>query len=80
MLACPWPPADPMTRRLAERGYYGQFTKAEWGGVVPEGLAGAELLRLAKECEPEYRKIFRGDPAEEVKKRGAESEITGTTR
>jgi len=67
-----------MTRKLAEVGYYGRYAKAKWGGVVPEGLAGAELLRLAKECEPEYRKISRGDPADEVRKRGAESEVTRT--
>lgn len=69
-----------MTRRVAASGYYGKYIKAEWGGTVPEGLGGAELLRLAKECEPEYRAIFRGDPAEEVKKRGADiDETPGTT-
>jgi hypothetical protein len=82
MLACPWPPTDPMTRELASRGYYSRYHEASWGGVVPEGLPGSDLLKLIKELEPEYKKIFRGDPLEECKKRGALEgyETTGTTR
>jgi len=82
MLACPWPPTDPMTSELAKRGYYSRYHKASWGGVVPEGLVGSDLLKLIKELEPEYKKIFRGDPLEECKKRGALEgyETTGTTR
>lgn len=72
MLASNWPSDSPMIRRLAAVGYYGKYAKASWGGLVPQGMNGAELLRLAKESEPEYRKICRGDPAEEVKKRGAD--------
>jgi hypothetical protein len=71
-----------MTRELAKRGYYSRYQKASWGGVVPEGLPGSDLLKLIKELEPEYKKIFRGDPLEECKKRGALEgyETTGTTR
>jgi hypothetical protein len=71
MLACPYPPTNPMTRELAKRGYYSRYTTASWGGVVPEGLVGSDLLKLIKELEPEYRRIFRGDPLDECKKRGA---------
>ena len=71
MLACPWPPTDPMTRELAKRGYYSRYKEASWGGVVPEGMLGSDLLKLVKELEPEYRRIYKGDPLDECRKRGA---------
>jgi hypothetical protein len=45
-------------------------------------MLGSDLLKLVKELEPEYRRIYKGDPLEECKKRGALEgyETTGTTR
>jgi hypothetical protein len=34
-------------------------------------MVGSDLLKLIKELEPEYKKISRGDPLDECRKRGA---------
>lgn len=70
MLACPWPPAEPMIRELASMGYYSQYTTASWGGVVPKGISGATLIEMGNRLYPEYRKLY-GDQMAECRKRGA---------
>ena len=71
MLACRWPSDNPMTRELAKMGYYGRYARASWGGLVPAGMSGADLMALAKSLEPEYRRIFKSDPEDECRRRGA---------
>ena len=70
----PWPIAtqNPIQKRLASLGYYESFTRASWGGIVPKGISGEELLRLIEDCKEEYKAITRGvDIIEECRKRGA---------
>jgi hypothetical protein len=67
-LECKFPAYDPMTRELAETGYYSKYVKACWGGIVPMGLDGRYLWDLRKELEPEYRRLHNTDGATEVNK------------
>ena len=55
---------------------YGKFE----GGylTLPEGMAGSDLLEMRKKLQEEYKKIECGTGETEIKKRGADCDITET--
>lgn len=71
LLICEYPAELALVRRLAERNYFAEIRVATWGGLVPRGLSGAELMALSKEAEKENQLRFKEDPLKECARRGA---------
>lgn len=70
-LACRYPPELALIRYLAHRNYYHEYQIASWGGLVPRGMSGAELLALSKQVQKENQLQFKQDPMLECARRGA---------
>lgn len=70
-LVCEYPAQLALTRWLAQRNYYENYHRTDWGGLVPRGLTGSELLALSLKAEQENKKIFLKDPMEECARRAA---------
>jgi len=70
-LLCKYPPELALIRRLAQKNYYQEYQIASWGGLVPRGMNGVDLLALSKEVQKENQLQFQQDPMEECVRRGA---------
>ena len=70
-LLCDYPAELALIRCLAEQNYFAKYKVAVWGGVMPQGLSGSELLELSKAADKENKLRFKMDPMEECARRGA---------